>query len=284
MSASVRARLLNLAKATGEDFQAIVLRYAVERFLARLATSPHRNQFVLKGAMLYVAWRLDDKRTTMDLDLLGFGNPDPKHLAEVIGSVCTVTMEDDGLEFDGTKVAASAIREDSVYDGVRVVVPVYLGVMPIRLQVDVGFGDIIVPEPRQAEFPALLAERGPIIATYSPETVIAEKFHAMVLLGMANSRMKDYFDIWMLSQTFPLNENSLCEAIRSTFIRRQTPLPESTPLALTDEFANNESKRLQWAGFVKRQRRQPAPPDLPEIVRTVREFLENLSDGPRSLT
>lgn len=276
MSASVRARLLNLAKARGEDFQAIVLRYAVERFLARLAASPHRDQFVLKGAMLYIAWRLDDKRTTMDLDLLGFGNPDPKRLAEVIGNVCTVTIENDGLVFDAAKVVASPIRGDSVYDGVRVVLPVHLGVMPIRLQIDVGFGDTVVPEPRQAEFPALLDEHGPIIATYSPETAIAEKFHALVLLGMANSRMKDYFDIWMLSRTLTLNESSLCAAIKSTFARRQTPLPESTPVGLTDEFGNNESKRLQWAGFVKRQRRQPAPPDLPEIVRAVREFLAPL--------
>lgn len=284
MSTSVRARLLNLAKATGEDFQAIVLRYAVERFLARLAISPHRNQFVLKGAMLYVAWKLDDRRTTMDLDLLGFGIPDPKHLAEVIGSVCNVTTEDDGLIFDGTKVAASPIREDSVYDGVRVVVPVYLGVMPIRLQVDVGFGDSIVPAAQEAEFPALLAKHGPMVMTYSPETVIAEKYHAMILLGMANSRMKDYFDIWMLSRTLTLNEDNLREAIKSTFARRQTPLPELTPVGLTDEFANNDSKRLQWAGFVKRQRREPAPPDLPEIVRAVREFLENLSNGICSAT
>jgi len=284
MSASIRARLLNLAKARGEDFQAIVLRYAVERFLARLAASPHRDQFVLKGAMLYIAWRLDDKRTTMDLDLLGFGNPDPKHLAKVIASVCSVTVENDGLVFDGTRVAASPIREDSVYDGVRVVVPVHLGVMPIRLQIDVGFGDAIVPEPRQVEFPALLAEHGPTIATYSPESVIAEKLHAMALLGMANSRMKDYFDIWMMSRTLKLNDDLLREAIKRTFARRQTPLPASTPVGLTDAFGNNESKRLQWAGFVKRQRRESTPPDLLEVVKTVREFLVHLGDNNPSST
>lgn len=130
MSASVRARLLNLVKAAGEDFQAIALRYTVERFLARLTRSSHRDDFVLKGAMLYIAWRLDNQRTTLDLDLLSFGNPDPNHLTEVIRSICSVVTEDDGLIFERSKVTASPIREDSIYDGVRVVVPVHLGVMP----------------------------------------------------------------------------------------------------------------------------------------------------------
>ena len=273
MSASVRARLLNLARATGRDFQALVLRYTVERFLARLAASVHRERFILKGAMLYVAWKLDDKRTTMDLDLLGIGNPDPEHLAEVFRTICSVETEDDGLIYDQDSVSASPIREDSVYDGVRIVIRVRLGVMPIRLQIDVGFGDTIVPAAQPAEFPALLAEHGPVVQAYSPETVIAEKFNAIIQLGMANSRMKDYFDLWMLSQRFTIEGEVLREAIQSTFTKRQTPLPESEPVGISEEFANNDSKRLQWGGFVKRQNRKEAPPDLHEVVRVIRDFL-----------
>lgn len=209
MSASVRARLLNISRSTGRNFQELVIRYVVERFLSRLAESEHRNRFILKGAMLYIPWKLEDKRTTMDLDLLGFGSPDVENLSRIFRQICDVESADDGLVFDTESVTATPIREESVYDGVRVIVRVALGVMPIRLQVDVGFGDRIVPEPQLSEFPALLAEHGPIIRLYSPETVIAEKFNAMVLLGMANSRMKDYFDIWMLSRNFTIEGGSV---------------------------------------------------------------------------
>ncbi len=289
MSASVRSRLLNLARATGRDFQELTVRYAVERFLARLVESEHRDRFILKGAMLYIPWNLDDKRTTMDLDLLGFGNPDLENLYQVFRQICEVEIADDGLAFDKENITAAPIREESVYDGVRVVVRIALGAMLIPLQVDVGFGDHIVPEPRPSEFPALLAEHGPVIRLYSPETVIAEKFNAMVLLGMANSRMKDYFDIWMLSRHFTIEGTVLREAIRQTFTKRQTALPETEPIGLSDEFSSNESKRHQWQGFVRRQRKQDSSPDFTEIVATIRGFLMPIVTGiaaasPRAIT
>lgn len=279
MSASVRSRLLNLARSTGRDFQELTVRYAVERFLARLVESEHRDRFILKGAMLYIPWNLDDKRTTMDLDLLGFGSPDLENLSQAFRQICEVEIADDGLTFDRESVTATPIREESVYDGVRVVVRVALGTMLIRLQVDVGFGDQIVPEPQPSEFPALLALHGPVIRLYSPETVIAEKFNAMVLLGMANSRMKDYFDIWMLSRNFVVEGAVLREAIRQTFAKRQTALPEAEPIGLSDEFSSNESKRLQWQGFVRRQRKQDSLPDLTEIVAVIRGFLMPIVTG-----
>lgn len=273
VSASVRARLLNLARSTNRDFQELALRYAVERFLVRLASSAHKDRFILKGAMLYIAWKLDDKRTTMDLDLLGIGSPDPERLADVFRQICEVETEDDGLLFDKDNVKAAPIREEAIYDGVRVVVRVSLGAMAIRLQVDVGFGDTVVPAAQHSEFPALLAEQGPVVKAYSPETVIAEKFNAMVLLGMANSRMKDYFDIWMLSQNFTLEGTVLREAILNTFAKRQTALPDSEPIGLSEEFSGNGSKLLQWQGFVKRQRRQETAPSLREAVAMAHEFL-----------
>lgn len=284
MSASVRSRLLNLARSTGRDFQELTVRYAVERFLARLVESEHRDRFILKGAMLYIPWNLDDKRTTMDLDLLGFGSPDLENLSQAFRQICEVEIADDGLTFDRESVTATPIREESVYDGVRVVVRVALGTMLIRLQVDVGFGDQIVPEPQPSEFPALLAEHGPVIRLYSPETVIAEKFNAMVLLGMANSRMKDYFDIWMLSRNFDVEGAVLREAIRQTFAKRQTALPEAEPIGLRDEFSSNESKRLQWQGFVRRQRKQDSLPDLTEIVAVIRGFLMPIVTGIAATT
>lgn len=273
MSASVRARLLNLSRSSDRDFQALTIRYVVERFLARLVESEHRDRFILKGAMLYIPWNLDGKRTTMDLDLLGFGSPDPNGLSRVFQQICEIEIADDGLTFDKNTVTATPIREESVYDGVRVVIRVALGAMLIRLQVDVGFGDQIVPDPQPSEFPALLLEQGPVIRSYSPETVIAEKFNAMVVLGMANSRMKDYFDIWMLSRNFIIEGAVLQEAIRQTFAKRQTALPETEPIGLSDEFSSNESKRRQWQGFVRRQRKQGSSPDLTEIVAAIRGFL-----------
>lgn len=273
ISASVRARLLNMSRSTGRNFQELVVRYIVERFLARLTESEHRNQFILKGAMLYIPWKLEDKRTTMDLDLLGFGSPDVENLSQIFRQICEVQIADDGLVFDKESVTATPIREESVYDGVRVIVRVALGAMLIRLRVDVGFGDRIVPEPQLSEFPALLAEHGPVIRSYSPETVIAEKFNAMVLLGMANSRMKDYFDIWMLSRNFTIEGVVLREAIRQTFAKRQTALPNTEPIGLSDEFASNESKRHQWQGFVRRQRKKDSLPDLTEVVAAIRNFL-----------
>ena len=272
-SASVRARLLNLARSTGRDFQELTVRYTVERFLSRLAESEHRELFILKGAMLYIPWKLDNKRTTMDLDLLGFGNPDMENLKTVFQEICDTAIEDDGLIFNKDTVTVAQIREESVYDGVRIIVRVNLGAMPIRLQVDVGFGDQIVPAPQSAKFPALLAEHGPIIRSYSPETVIAEKFNAMIVLGMANSRMKDYFDIWMLSRNFTIEADVLREAIRQTFEKRHTELPLDEPIALSEEFFSNVSKQSQWKGFVRKQRRLDSAPTLEEIIEVLRTFL-----------
>lgn len=279
VSASVRSRLLNLARSTGRDFQELIIQYTVERFLVRLVESEHRDRFILKGAMLYITWNLDHKRTTMDLDLLGFGNPDLENLRKVFRQICETEVENDGLVFNKESVTVNPIREESVYDGVRVIVRVVLGTMPIRFQVDVGFGDQVVPAPQLAEFPALLAEQGPVIRSYSPETVIAEKFNAMVVLGMANSRMKDYFDIWMLSRSFTIEADVLREAIRQTFTKRQTALPKNKPIALSNDFFTNESKQLQWKGFLRKQRKLESAPSLSEIVEVLRVFLLPIISG-----
>lgn len=271
--ASVRSRLLNLARTTGRTFEELTIRYTVERFLARLEKSTHQDRFILKGAMLYTLWELNSNRTTMDLDLLGSGSSDIEDMRRVAQGICETKIEDDGLIFNKESVSVTRIREDSAYHGVRIVIRVALGTMQIRLQVDVGFGDQIVPSPQWAEFPALLAERGPVIRTYSPETVISEKFNATIVLGMANSRMKDYFDIWMLSQHFTIKASVLREAIKQTFSKRHTELPRSEPIALSKNFFNNTSKQRQWKGFLRKQGRLESVPSLPEIIEILCEFL-----------
>ena len=273
ISASVRDRLLNLARSTGRNFQELTVRYTAERFLARLAKSEHSEQFILKGAMLYIPWKLDDKRTTMDLDLLGFGSPDMENLKIVFQQICDTDIKDDGLVFDKESITVTQIREESVYEGVRIIIAVSLGTMSIRFQVDVGFGDQVVPAPQSAEFPSLLSEHGPAIRSYSPETVIAEKFNAMIVLGMANSRMKDYFDICMLSQNFTMEANVLREAIKQTFKKRRTEFPQTEPIALSEDFFNNDSKQNQWKGFIRKQKRLNSAPGLSEIIEAIRAFL-----------
>lgn len=273
ISASVRDRLLILSRSTQRDFQELTVRYVVERFLARLAASKYRDEFILKGAMLYIPWKLDDKRTTMDLDLLGFGDPDLENMRIVFQQISSTEIEDDGLVFNKDSITVTQIREESVYDGVRIILQVKLGVMAIRLQVDVGFGDQVVPTPLMAEFPAILAEHGPSIRSYSPETVIAEKFNAMIVLGMANSRMKDYYDIWMLSRSFPFGSLVLGKAIQQTFLKRKDELPKLDPIALSDEFSSNASKLTQWKGFIRKQKRIESTPELAEIIHVIRAFL-----------
>ncbi|MBN2723151.1 MAG: nucleotidyl transferase AbiEii/AbiGii toxin family protein [Deltaproteobacteria bacterium] len=273
ISTSVRAKLLNISRSTGRDFQELAARYTVERFLARMTISNHRDRFVLKGAMLYIPWKLDDKRTTKDLDLLGLGSSDMENIKKVFKEICETHIEDDGLIFNIESIEVLQIREKSIYEGVRILMDVYLEKMSIRLQVDVGFGDPIIPAPQPTEFPALFAEHGPVIRAYSPETVIAEKFNAMIVLGMANSRMKDYYDIWMLSKSFNIEANVLRLAIKQTFNKRQTAFPDAEPIALSDEFFQNESKQNQWKGFIRRQKRINSAPDLREIVKSLRIFL-----------
>jgi len=273
ISASVRARLLNLSHTLKRNFQEITVRYAVERLLARLSLSAYAGQFILKGAMLYIPWKLDDTRTTMDLDLLGLGNPAMEYLKKVFEDIADTKIENDGIVFDKTSIYVTQIREESVYDGVRVTMLVYLGSMKIPLQIDIGYGDDVVPTPQMTEFPPLLAQQGPFIKSYSPETVIAEKFNAMTVLGMANSRMKDYYDIWMLSRKFSFTSLVLKDAIIQTFSKRKGEIPLNEPVALTQDFIENDSKQSQWKGFVRKQQRMTDAPNLSEVVTVIRKFL-----------
>jgi predicted nucleotidyltransferase component of viral defense system len=246
---SIRDRLLKTAKTNGEEFTYALTRYGLERLLARLAASSHADEFVLKGAMLFRVWSPTLHRPTKDLDLLGSGAPSLERLAKVFADVCGVSVEDDGMVFDARAIRAERIKEDADYEGVRVTLRAMLGSARIVLQIDVGFGDAITPGTIDIEFPTMLGMVSPRLRAYPKDTVVAEKLQAMVHLGIANSRMKDFFDLWFLAQGFAFDGVTLATAIAATFARRKTLLPELLPLALTSEFAQDDSKRKQWKAF-----------------------------------
>jgi len=274
LAASVRARLLAVAKAGGEDFNRTLVRYGIERFLVRLAAHADRNRFILKGAMLFMTWPEGMHRPTGDLDLLAYGPSEPAIMRNVIAEICGTAVPDDGLVFDATTIAVEAVREEDKYQGVRITMVALLGTAKIPLQIDVGFGDAVHPEPKKIVFPTLLdgMNKAEVLA-YPPETVVAEKFEAMVRFGPADGRLKDFNDIWAISKTFDFDMAVLAQALIGTFQRRETVLPRTIPFALTDDFAALEDKRQMWAAFLKRNPPAIAPPPFEELLAELRAFL-----------
>jgi len=273
VSASVRARLLSLAQSRGEDYQRVLGRYAIERFLYRLGRSEYRDNFALKGATLFTLWTGQTHRPTKDLDLLGRGlSSTITEVETIIRKICA-TPEDDGIVFDAESVEGARIKEDDEYDGSRVKFQAELSGARIPMQVDIGFGDAVYPEPELASFPVLLAMEAPLIRAYPREATIAEKFHAMVALDIRNSRMKDFYDIWFMANTWEFEMESLRKAIEFSFRRRGTQLPEDFPFALTDGFLDDTQKKVQWNAFVNRLDADEDKPTLAEVGAVLRTFL-----------
>ena len=208
--------------------------------------------FYLKGAMLFTLWHDEPHRPTRDADFLGFVEPEVDKLIEIFRSLCDLGNINDGIQFNSDTVRAEEIREDNVYEGIRVRLQGELAGANIGLQFDVGFGDAVTPGPDDIVFPTLLDQAAPELKAYPVYTVIAEKFEAMVKLGIANSRMKDFYDLWVLKNKFDLEEKILKEAVQATFKRRRTKIPKGMPLALTSEFSENESKKKQWISFLNK--------------------------------
>jgi predicted nucleotidyltransferase component of viral defense system len=274
MAASVRQRLLNLSRERGENFNLILTHYALERFLYRLSISRHAASFVLKGAFRFMAWTNEAHRPTRDLDLAGSGDESPERLGKAISEICWVEdAPDDGLIFDAGVIQTEAIREDQVYQGLRVKLIARLGNVPINVQIDVGFGDDVTPEPEEIDYPTLLELPAPRIRAYPKESVVAEKLQAMVAIGMPTSRMKDFYDIWTMARVFPFEGAVLAKAIAATFKRRKTVLPGDVPTALGDEFAQDAGKAAQWGAFVKRNELETGGADLPQVIASLRRFL-----------
>jgi hypothetical protein len=251
----------------------VLTRYAIERLLFRLSVSPHRDRFVLKGAMLFSLWAPTPYRATGDLDLLGSGDAAPERAADAFRDVCGVEVPDDGVAFQLDTLRAAAARAEDEYSGVRLTLDAVIAGARLPIQVDIGFGDAVTPGTQDIEYPSLLDMPTPRLRAYPPETVVAEKFQALVALGMLNSRMKDFFDLWAISGTFPFEGAVLADAIRATFERRATPLPAETPVALTEAFAADAGKQAQWRGFLRRTAIALAPAPLPELLAAVASFV-----------
>ena len=283
-AASVSARLKNISQKTNTDFAYLLLRYATERFLFRLSVSSFAERFVLKGANLFTVWQMDSFRSTRDSDLWCCGNADQKHLKDIFCILCTSNaIPDDGMRFDDASVAVSSIREEQQYGGTRVTFNGFLGNARIPLQFDIGFGDVITPAAELAEYPVLLDGEVPRIKIYPRYTVISEKTEAMVSLGQGNSRMKDFYDVWLLSEMFDYKFSVLRQAVANTFARRQTSIPVEIPLAFTEIFYLNANKRTQWNAFCKKNKLSNAPTDLAAVITRISSLMipvfENALNG-----
>ena len=272
-AASIRARLLALAQSKGEDYQRVLGRYAVERFLYRLGQSQYRDKFAIKGATLFTLWTGHTHRPTKDLDLLGRGSFSAIEEVEMtIRGICGI-QDEDGMVFHSESVEGARIKEDDEYDGVRIKLLAELAGARIPMQIDIGFGDAVYPEPELASFPVLLPMEAPLIRAYPREASIAEKFQAMVLLDIRNSRMKDFYDIWFIANTWTFDMASLRKAIVTSFERRGSAIPTAVPFALTDDFLNDPQKKQQWTAFVSRLNPTDKAPSLEEVGALLQSFL-----------
>jgi predicted nucleotidyltransferase component of viral defense system len=270
IGASVRARLSTRSKEHDEEFDYVLNRYATERLLHRLSCSEMRDDFVLKGATLLRVWAAGEYRPTRDVDFLAFGSHDLEQVASRIRALCEVDVPDDGIVFHARTVKAERIKEDQEYEGVRVRLEAVLDRARIPMQIDIGFGDAV--QPVEEDYPVLLpGSATPRLRVYPREAVVAEKVQAMVHLGLANSRMKDFYDVDHLAHSFAFDGTSLLAAVQATFERRATVIPMNAPLALTATFSNDASKQTQWKAFLRRTSLPAAR--LEDVVQSISRFV-----------
>lgn len=271
ISASVRDRLLNKARAEKLDYNLLLTRYALERMLYRLSISKQRDQFLLKGALLFDLWFDVPHRPTHDADFLGFGSAEIPHIEEIFRDICRIEVED-GIAFQPDTVKAAEIRKEANYAGVRVTLLGMLDSARCPVQIDIGFGDAVVPGPDEVHYPVILGEMPePHLHVYPRYTVVAEKLEALTSLGMLNSRMKDYFDLWILAKHSDFDGQILSRAVAATFDRRRTAIPTGLPIGLSDEFISDAQKAKQWQGFLRKNALDPMP--LATVVADLRDFL-----------
>lgn len=275
IAASIRDRLLELARRRGEDFQLILTRYGLERLLYRLSQSEYRDRFILKGAMLFTLWDDQAYRATRDVDFLGFGDSSEDAVRDAFRALCSTAVADDGLVLHADSVRVDPIRDVTEYGVMRVTLRGELAGARIPIQADIGFGDAVTPEPEHVEYPTLLGSPAPLLLAYPRETVVAEKYQALVYLGMANSRMKDFYDLWVMAQRLDFDGAMLSEAINNTFARRETRLPEKTPSGLSPEFHDDHQKNQQWDAFLRTGMllSLSVSPSLEQVCQVLEKFL-----------
>ena len=279
VAASVRQRLLNLARDRKEDFGLLLTKYALERLLFRISQSEHKTAFILKGALLFELWTEETHRPTRDADFLSIGSSDPHRFEAIFRKICVIPVVDDGLVFDPSSVTARQIKEGADYEGVRVSFVGYLERARIPMQLDIGFGDAVTPPAIETAFPTILDGPAAVLFTYPRETVVAEKFEAMVKLGIANTRMKDFHDLYALARLFSFEGQVLSEAVVRTFERRKTRLPSAPPVAFTSKFFDDESKQRQWTAFNAKNKLYIESVPLKTIVGSIEQFIMPLVRG-----
>ena len=271
VAASVRAKLLNKARAEKRDFTLLLTRYALERLLYRLSISTHAGHFLLKGALLFDLWFDVPLRPTRDMDLFGFGLAEEPYLIAAFSDLCALDV-DDGIRFDAQSIRAEEIRKEANYAGIRVTLLGWVDGARCPIQVDVGYGDAVTPGPEAVEYPVMLdGFPAPKLRVYPRYTVVAEKLEALISLGVANSRMKDYFDLWVLARHSDFEGEVLRQAIGATLSRRGTDIPTVVPFGLTEAFATDAQKQMQWQGSLKKNRLEALT--LEQVVSDLREFL-----------
>ena len=272
VSESVKQRLINVARSRGVPVNEVLQFYAMERFLYRLGCSRHRDCFLLKGALLLQAWRLTESRTTRDIDLLGKTGNSLENVSGMIADVCALDYaHEDGMWYDADTIQAARIKEQAEYEGVRVVFSAYLGSARFPMQIDIGFNDVVTPEPQRIAYPPLLNSPAPSLMGYNPETVVAEKVESMIVLDVLNSRMKDFFDVWLLSRHMTFRYDALASAIRNTLNRRGTTLDALPTLLVEPE--QHPAKDQQWRAFVRKSSLAHAPGYFREVATAVHEFV-----------
>lgn len=272
-AAELRKQLLRLGRERGEDFQVTLSRYGAERLLYRLSRTRHRESFVLKGAMLIGTWTRVRHRATRDVDFLGLGDPSPSRLADIFREVAIVEGGHDAIVFDADTVRVEEIREEDQYGGLRLRITADFGGAVVHVQMDVGFGDAVVPAAEWIDYPTLLDLPAPRVRAYTRYTVVSEKLEAIVSLGVLNSRMKDFYDLWMLSREFEFKGELLSQAVHATFERRRTEIPAEVPPALQEDFAGDAEKQRQWKAFVSRGQLRQSEVALDTVTRDVRRFV-----------
>jgi hypothetical protein len=272
IASSVRQRLLNKARETDRPFNELLQYFAMERFLYRLSKSPHTDNFVLKGALMLTVWKAPLSRPTIDIDLLGRTDNTIQAIAAVTKDICLQEVEPDGIAFDVNSIEGVQITEDADYEGIRVRFRGSLDTARFVMQLDIGFGDVVVPSPELMDYPTILDLPGPQLRGYGRESTIAEKFETMVKLGILNSRMKDFFDIWLMLRQFDFEGQRLAAAIEKTFSTRGASI-QSEPIALTNSFAEDTAKAAQWRGFIRKNRLTDVPQNFPEVITAIAAFL-----------
>lgn len=273
IQASIRARLQNKAKEANQAFAEVLQYYGMERFLYRFSRSKYADKFILKGALMFTVWQVPERRTTLDIDFSARYDNQIMTIEEIIKDVCGVEVIPDGLIFDSKTVKGIKIKEDADYEGVRVKFLGFLERARIPMQIDMAFGDVIYPKPKSIDYPVILDLPKPHLKGYPAESVVSEKFETTVKLGLLNSRMKDFYDIWLMMRQFNFDGADLTEALKKTFKHRKTPLPENRPLFAEEIYDEKSDRQTLWKAFLKKGDVKHAPEKLATTAKEIERFL-----------